>query len=269
VTGQSSTADLLRDLPLFSQVGPEQITTLAARTRTRRLPRGETLFHQGDPAVGCFVVVEGVVKLAVLAADGGEKVVEVIHAGESFGEAVMLLGQPYPVTATALEAARLITVPLAAVEQLLDSDPMFARRMLAGMALRLHARVRDVESYALRSSRERVISYLVACAEGVDTQPPGVPALPGVPTLPGGEGVPEGEHREHGHHQQLVVVLPTSKQVIASRLSLTPETFSRTLRELSDRGLLTVKGRQITVPDLDALAQSGRSSHPSGEIPRR
>ncbi len=223
--GPGGTAGLLHDLPLFSRVGPEQLQPLAARTRSRRLARGALVFRQGDPAAAFFVVVEGVVKLAVLGDDGAEKVVEVIQPGESFGEAVMLLGQPYPVTAIALAPTRLLAVPLDAVDALLDGDPMFARRMLAGLAVRLHGMVRDVESYALRSGRQRVASYLVEHAR----------PEPGTPTH--------------------TVLLTTSKQVVASRLSLTPETFSRVLRELTRAGLVTVTGRRISVPDPAALGR--------------
>lgn len=242
-TATQGTADLLRALPLFSRIGPEAAAVVAFRTRARRLLRGEVVFHRGDPSAGFFVVVSGLVKLAVEGADGDEKVVEVIQAGQTFGEAVMLLGEPYPVTATALEASRVLAVPLDAVEQLLVTDPMFARRMLAGMALRLHTMVGDVASTALRSGRERVIAYLVACA-----------ASPGQPGQPGPQG-PQGPPEQGSAPGPSVVVLSTSKQVVASRLNLSPETFSRVLRELSELGLIVVEGRRITIPDLAALAR--------------
>lgn len=223
--------DLLRALPLFSRVDDAELTALAACTRAHRLLRGQVLFHRGDPAHGFFVLIDGVIKLAVQGPDGSEKVLEVIQPGESFGEAMMLLAEPYPVTATALEPARLLAVPIEAVERLLR-DPMFARRMLAGMAFRLRTMVRDVESYTLRSSRERVVAYLVASADHTPSR-----AVVGT-----GEGT------------ERVVVLPTSKQVTASRLNLTPETFSRVLRELSEQGLVRVDGRRIVVSDPAALS---------------
>lgn len=224
--GPAAMTALLQALPLFSRVEPDQLGTLARRTRGRRLGRGEVLFRQGDPATSFFVVIDGVVKLAVLGVDGAEKVVEVIQPGESFGEAVMLLDQPFPVTATALAATRLLAVPAEAVDALLDRDPTFARRMLAGLAVRLHGMVRDVEAYALRSGRQRVVSYLVEHAR------------------------PVGDAGESGPH---TILLGTSKQVVASRLSLAPESLSRVLRELTRAGVLTVSGRRITVPDLNEL----------------
>jgi CRP-like cAMP-binding protein len=219
-------AGLLRALPLFSRVEDSDLEALAASTRSRRLSRGEVLFRQGDDSSAFYVVVDGTVKLSVLSEDGTEKVIEVIQPGESFGEAMVLLGQPFPVTASVLAPTRLLAVPAEALEALLDADPMFVRQMLAGLAVRLHGMVRDIEAYALRSGRQRVVSYLVE------------QALPGV----GESGV-------------RTVNLGANKQTIASRLNLAPETLSRVLRELGDDGLLTVDGRRITVPDLPALAR--------------
>ena len=113
-----------------------------------------------------------------------------------------------------------------------EQDPRFARKLLAGMSIRLHTMVRDVESYALRSSIQRVIGYLLQLAEGTPCAP--------------GAGAAQGRAE---------VELPTSKQVIASRLSLTPETLSRIFHELSDMGLISVHGKHIVIHDIARLAE--------------
>ena len=96
------------------------------------------------------------------------------------------------------------------------------------MSIRLHTMVRDVESYALRSSTQRVIGYLLQLADSAPCSP--------------AQGKAEIE-------------LPTSKQVIASRLSLTPETLSRIFHELSDVGLISVHGKHIVIHDVARLAE--------------
>lgn len=246
---QGSAEQLIRALPLFSRIDADQVAALAARASVRRVPRNGVLFHRGAAATGFFIVVEGVIKLSAVAPDGGEKVIEVMHPGDSFGEAVMFLDEPYPVTATALEPTRLVVVPVDAVNRLIDGDAMFARRMLAGMAVRLHTMVRDVQSYALQSSRERVVSHLLESRRAAG--PPGDE-----------RPVPSDERRAGAvpGGDQSVVTLSTSKQVLASRLNLTPETLSRVLRELSAEGLISVYGRRITLLDVQALALQGRVS---------
>jgi CRP-like cAMP-binding protein len=212
---------LLGRMPLFSALSPEDLAHMASATREKRLQKGDRLFQRGDQPKGFFLVVWGQVKLAFTSAQGNEKVVEILGPLQSFGEAVMFLDQPYPVLGEALADTLVLHIGAAAVFGQIEQDPRFARKLLAGMSIRLHSMVRDVESYALRSSTQRVIGYLLQLAESVPC-------------------VAQGER---------AVELPTSKQVIASRLSLTPETLSRIFHELSDAGLISVQGKHIVIHD--------------------
>lgn len=218
---------LLSRMPLFGALAAEDLAHLAAATRERRLQKGDRLFQRGDVPKGFFLVVWGQVKLAFTSAQGNEKVVEILGPLQSFGEAVMFLDQPYPVLGEALGDTLVLQIGAAAVFGQIEQDPSFARKLLAGMSIRLHSLVRDVESYALRSSTQRVIGYLLQLAESLPQATPGEQA----------------------------VELPTSKQVIASRLSLTPETLSRIFNELSGSGLISVQGKHIVLHDAARLAR--------------
>lgn len=220
---------LLPRISLFSQLSPEQLARLAARCRYRVVEKGEIVFQRGDPPHGFYQVVAGQVKLALSSRDGSEKVVELIGPGHSFGEAVMFLDRPYPVFAEALMKSELIDVGQRAVFDLLDADPSFARAMLAGMSIRLHGLVRDVESYSMRSGAQRVADYLLETAGAA-------PCSTGVQRLR----------------------LEASKQVVASRLNLTPETFSRILHQLADDGLIVVEGRELQILDVQQLCRLAR-----------
>ena len=207
-------------LPLFAELSSEQMAALVEGTREKRIAKGEMLFHKGDTPRGLYLVVFGQIKLAFPSSQGNEKVVEIVGAMQSFGEAVMFMDRPYPVFAEALADTLLLHVAKTAVFGMLENDVSFARRLLAGLSLRLHSLVNDVESYSQRSSAQRVIGYLLQ--HGAATS--------------GGDG-------------QAALVLPTSKQVIASRLNLTPETLSRVFHELAEAGLITVHGKQVTIRD--------------------
>lgn len=214
---------LLGRLPLFAAVEAEALDRIALEVSEHKLARGEVLFRQNTPCTGFYMVVHGQIKIAVTAPNGNEKVLEIIPPLMSFGEAVMFLGKPYPVNAEALTDSLVLGVPREAVQTLIDDDPQFARKMLAGLSLRLHSLVKDVEGYALRSSTQRLIGYLLREA---------------------GDGA---------HSGPLEIDLPTSKQVLASRLSVTPETFSRILHNLSAAGLIQVEGKTIRIHDLGGL----------------
>ena len=218
---------ILSRLPLFQELTPEQLKLLEPACRERRLSKGAMLFQKGDPAKGFFVVVFGQVKLAFPSAQGNEKVVQIVGPRQSFGEAVMFLDLPCPVFAEALVDSLLLHIGNTPVFELLETDPLFARRMLAGLSMRLHSLVQDVETYSLRSSAQRVVGYLL-------------------------QHCPQGDAECEGTFD---ISLPTSKQVIASRLNLTPETLSRIFHDLTANGLIAVSGKQITIIDAKRLRE--------------
>ena len=213
----------LANLPLFRALSAAELARIATTVTQLDVSSGTMLFRRGEPCVGFHVVIYGQVKLALPAPSGDEKVVEVLGPGQSFGEAVMFLEKPYLVQAQALADTKLLFVPRETVFAEIDAHPGFARRMLASLSARLHRLVSDVEAYALHSGRERVIGYLLSA-------------------------LPEGAE---GRSQ--CVTLATRKGVIASRLSITQEHFSRILHELSAAGIISVHGREILVQDVARL----------------
>lgn len=211
-------------LPLFSDLSPQEIGRVAEGCHLRRFTRGDMVFRVGEPCDSFQVVVVGQVKLFVVSPAGAEKVIELIGSGGSFAEALMFLGKPYLVNAQTLTDSLLLSVHRHTVMEELQHDWRFAARMLAGLSRRLHGLVHDVQAYALKSGVQRVIGYLLRDEEG--------PAAGGA----------------------LTVSLPVSKATVASRLSLTPEYFSRVLRELEDAHLIEVDKRDIRILDVKRLA---------------
>ncbi len=216
----------LAKLPMFSEMNAEELGRIAAGAEVLYAEKGEQLCRAGDPCTGFHVVVYGEVKLAIVSPQGIEKVVDIIRPGQSFGEALMLLEEPYIVYVQALSDAMLLRVSRQSVDDELARDPRFARRMLAGLARRLHGLVRDVEAYTLQSGSERVIGYLLG-------------------EVPDGAGA-----------GAVNVALAPGKNVIASRLNMSPEHFSRILHELAARALIEIEGRTVRIPDLDRLRGS-------------
>jgi CRP-like cAMP-binding protein len=215
-------------LPLFHEVQPVELARLVQSVRLRQLARGEVIFRVGQPCTEFHVVVSGQVKLFALSPQGQEKIIEIIEPGNSFAEVFMLLERPYIVSGQALKDTVLLSVSRQAVMREIEDNHDFCVRMLAGLSLRLHSLIRDVQAYALQTGVERVIGYL----------------LRDLPEAGTGQGTPG---------KPVSVTLPVSKAATASRLSMTPEYFSRVLHELESQGLIIVGGREITIPDLARL----------------
>ncbi len=217
----------LATLPLFSNMRDEELQRLATGCQLRRVERGKVIFRTGDPCHEFHVTVLGQVKLFVISPTGTEKVVELVGPGNSFAEAVMFMGVPYVLSAQTLTDSLILSIEKDVVLREIGASPEFALRMLAGLSRRLHGLIKDVEAYALHSGVQRVIGYLL-----------------------GDDNLDETENAS----QAITVSLPVSKAAIASRLSLTPEYFSRVLNELETAGLIHVDKRDIHISDTARLA---------------
>ncbi len=224
-------SDTIASAPMFDGLDRSHTQFLAAQSRPIVLPTGQVLFRRGTPSTGFYMVRAGRMQLSVSNSEGTVKVLEIISPGGAFGHAVMFLREPYPVDATALVDTHLVFVPAIAVDRILDGDPAMARLMLASMARRLQAKVQDITMLSLQSATQRIVAYVL------------------------------GAMRDDAGHSgpSAIVELPALKQVLASRLGMTPETFSRAIRTLSTEGLLSVDGSVVQIPDVAALDAYARS----------
>lgn len=211
-------------LPLFQEMQPAELQRLAQGSRLREFTRGTDIFRAGEPCQEFHVTVWGQVKLYAVSPSGQEKIIELVGPGSTFAEAFMFMEKPYMINAQALADTLLLSVSRKAVLHEIHSSPQFCMRMLAGLSLRLHRLVNDVQAYSLRSGVERVIGYLL-------------------------RDLPDEE--EH----PVIVRLPVSKASIASRLSMTPEYFSKVLHELESKGLIEIDKREIRLLDVQRLSR--------------
>lgn len=225
----------LAALPLFQEMTPAELQRLAKGCRLRRYARGDSIFHVGMPCEEFHVTVTGQVKLFAISPSGQEKVIELAGPGVSFAEALMFTDKPYIINAQALADALVLNVSKAAVVREIENDPRFAMHMLGGISRRLHGLVHDVQAYSLHSGIQRVIGYLLY-------------------SLPE-DGMYDSQCSwTRSEAVALNVSLPVSKATLASRLSITPEYFSRVLHDLEEAGLIRMDKRDIHIPDAARLA---------------
>ena len=218
-------------LPLFHDLSQAELERVAQGCQVRRLARGDSIFRFGQPCVEFHVVISGQVKLFARSPAGQEKVIELVAPGHSFAEALMFTGKPYILNAESLGNTLLLTVSKQSVFDEIERDPRFSMRMLAGISRRLHGLVRDIQSGALDSGMQRVIGYLLS------------------------EREPEPE--QNAASETFTVSLPVSKATLASRLSLTPQYFSKVLHELESQKLIVIDKRDIRIIDVTRLACYG------------
>ena len=213
--------DDLRRGPLLRPLDREQLERVARHALRLLLRDDEALFQQGDKAERFYLVLKGQIKLYRLSPDGNEKVIEIVTPGNTFAEALMFLNRPhYPVGATAIGHAELISIDAADFVSMLRESVETCFLIMGDMSRRLRGLIGEIDNLSLHSAGCRVADYLLRRAEQ------------------------EGD----------VFDLGVPKLVIASRLTVKPETFSRIIRELSDRNLIRVQARRIEVLDRAALS---------------
>ena len=194
----------------------------------RLYARGEQIFNQGDPADFFFVVIEGWVTLYRWRESGDQVVVAIFGAGETFAEAAMFLGGRFPASAEAGSPARVLRVDGAALRRAIVQRPQLAFDMLAAASLHLKQMVNQIEQLKSQSAPQRIASFL----------------LDRIRTATG----------------PATVVLPFEKSLIANRLGMKPESFSRALAALRARGV-AVDHDNIEIRDVSELIQfAGRDA---------
>lgn len=215
------TEELLSHLKVFECMSSEVRRDLAVASVRLRYQKNEMIFHRGDQALGLYVVVVGRVKISIPSPQR-EKVIEFIDPGQAFGEAVMFLDHPYLINAQALSDCLLVWIDKRSIEKAMERDPVFCMHLLKGLSHRFETLLKDIEVVNLQTAIERVTGYLL-------TQPR------------------DDEDTIHLFN----------KKMVASKLGLTPETFSRALNQLIQNDAISVHGAKI------------RMLKPSRDQPRR
>ena len=220
----SSLYESVRDHYLFAGLDEDHFDRLAAETKVKDLEQGQILFHRGDRADSFYYVDNGLIELSLISSTGDKKTLEVVHPGRTFGEAVTFMQEArYPVNAEALQPSQLCEIPNRVYLDLLKTNRDACMRLIADLSRHLHARVREIENLSIQNARYRLASYIM-------------------------------DHIvERGSGDQATARLELPRHVIASRLSIKPETLSRLLRSLVDDGVVSIEDRVVFIHSLDRL----------------
>lgn len=210
----------LKSCFLFADLDPSRLQRIARNAVRIRLKEGDALFQQGDRATRFYLATRGQIKLFRLSPAGNEKVIDIVTPGHTFAEALMFLERPkYPVGAEALQDSEVISIDALDFTEMLRDSVETCFVILGSMSQRLRGKLHEIDELSLHSATCRVAAYLVKLASA------------------------QGDSFD----------LPVAKQIVASRLSVKPETFSRIIKNLSGIGVIRVVGRRVTILDPDAL----------------
>ena len=209
---------------LFSALSSLQLASLRTQMQRYRLGAGELLFRQGQSAEQFFLIQSGQIKLFRLATTGHEKIIEILSARQTFAEAVMFMQSScYPVNAQALKSSIVLGFNNDFFLTLLQESPATCLQLLAKMSIHLHHWLHEIEHLTQQNATYRLIHFLQ-------------------------QRIPQPAH------PPIEILLDTPKHVLASQLSIQPETLSRIFKQLTQKGILSVRGKSIRINALEKLA---------------
>lgn len=213
--------NFVKQIDFFNALTEDQFQDTWSKAHLFKLNKEDLLFSQGDSVKCFYLVFSGLVKLSRFSADGQEKVIEVVKPGETFAEAMMFLERPdVLVTASALNEAVIISFESAAFLRTLKNSPDTCLAMLGNMSLRIRGLIQEIDHLSVQTGRQRLSSYLLNLA---------------------------------GDNDHLQLSIP--KSVLASRLSIRPETFSRIIKQLRSSETIQVDGIDIKILDREQLEE--------------
>jgi CRP-like cAMP-binding protein len=220
--------DIVKSTPLFGALAPQVTQALVGKCAPRPYEKGATLFLQGEPASAFFIILDGWVKIYRTTPDGLEVVLHVFKRGETFAEAAMFLGGRYPASAETVAPSRLLKVDGEAFRARIRECPELAFAMLASTSYQLKFLVEQIEQIKVRSAPQRIAEFIIRMTETRDG-----PA---------------------------VIELPFEKGLLANRLGMKPESFSRALSQLRARGV-TVEREIVKIADVGRLLSFVEYAH--------
>jgi len=182
----------------------------------RRFLRDAEVFRQGDPPDGIFVVKKGLLKIVSISEKGVEQILHILRPGDVFGE-LILIGKPRPFTAVALTDAAVSFLPLAIVQDLLATSPVFSRNYLRLLSLRLYELEQTFPALVQAWPHHRLAKELLHLAEDL------------------GDETPKGTR----------LTLHLTHELLSNLIGASRETVTLLIHKFEEIGLLRREGRDL------------------------
>ncbi|MBR0694839.1 Crp/Fnr family transcriptional regulator [Bradyrhizobium lablabi] len=161
----SSKLAVLRKHPYFADLEPDAFDQLCRYAKHVTLKRGTTLFSKGDPGTYLIAVISGTVKISISSPDGRNAILNLIEAGEIFGEIALLDGQPRSADATANTNCELFIIDRREFIPFVRSQPSLAMKFIELLCTRLRWTSDQVEQIILQNLPGRLASALLRLSD--------------------------------------------------------------------------------------------------------
>lgn len=230
----------IKKLPLFSEIPDKQLEEVAAISSVRKLKKGEIIFLEKDDYTGFFCIIEGIVKVFKVTAEGKERIIHLMYNNDTFAEVpvfenyqkIVQNRAKYPANAMCLcDGARIVHIPAKPFFELMKTNHILCIGMLSGLSKKLRKMQTQVMNVKSQDVTKRLANYIIS------------------------EYNSRKSITKHGTiiNNKNTFSLSISKLDLSSYLGATLETVSRTFKKLHTENYISIKGKNITVKNYTGL----------------
>ena len=205
----------LKAVPFFTQLSDKELDVVRAAATEKHYPKNAVVLTEGETGDSLYMIQSGKVKVFIGDEDGREIILKILGPGAFFGEMSMIDKQPRSASVTTLEASTFLVLTHVMFEKCVEQEPRIATHVMQILAHRVREADKKIGTLALMDVYGRVASTLLELAVYQDGK--------------------------------LVVGEKLSQQDLANMVGASREMVNRILKDLSDRGFITVESKSITI----------------------
>ena len=180
----------------------------------RKYKKNQSIFYEGDKGMYYFQIAKGSIKMVSVNDTGKEFIQGIFKAGDSFGEPVLLLDEPYPATAIANEDSAILRLNKEAFISILKKYPDIHFRFSQVLAMRIYQKAIMAKEITTYGPEHRIFSVLKILKK--DSKLNGAPYK-----------------------------VELSRQQIADMTGLRVETVIRSIKKLQEKKLINIEKGKI------------------------
>jgi CRP/FNR family cyclic AMP-dependent transcriptional regulator len=206
---------VLKAVPFFTQLSESELELLRSLSAEKHYPKNAVVLTEGEMGDSLYMIQSGKVKVFIGDQDGREMILKILGAGDFFGEMSMIDKQPRSASITTLESSVFLVLSHAAFEKCVEKIPRIANMVLRVLAQRVREADRKIGTLAMMDVYGRVASTLLELAV-----------------------------QDNG---KMVVSEKLSQQDLANMVGASREMVNRILKDLAERGFISVESKSITI----------------------
>jgi CRP-like cAMP-binding protein len=216
----------MRSSSIFHSLKEKEVEILNNCKSAHEYKRGQVIFYEGNPSLAIYCIHSGIVKLFKSGYSGEEFVIRLLGPSEIIGFRALLADEPFAATAQAVSDTKTCIVSKQNILNIINSSPDLSSKIMAKLAVDLRISEEQFLSRAQENVKQRTARMLLQLLET--------------------------SNEYSGSNSR--ISMPILRSEMAQVVGTTPETLSRTLRGLAQKGIIRLTRSDISVINVDKLS---------------